>query len=457
MSLAAPADPAQSPPSNADTPVPSHALRAARVGWVALAALVLTLNAIAIPNAHATLQSVCHSGATCLSMQLTPMDLRLLRQYGLSPSFLAAYQVAWDAGTTLIYTALATLIFLRRSNDRMALFCAYMLILTGGASYTTLLDDGLRTLAPAWNWPVGALQLMGLSSLLIFFLLFPRGQFIPRWTRWWALIAVLAEWHYVFITDPLQSKDNGPTDFIAFVFLVVSLIALQVYRYRRVSTFRERQQTKWVLLGFSVALLGFIVSFTLAHFFPPDIVQTTVFQILVINTLSEGFLLLIPISIAIAILRTRLYDIDTLINRALVYGILTGLLGALYIGLIIGLEGLVGALTGNITTNRSIALVVSTLAIAALFQPARVGIQRAIDRRFYRRKYDTEKTLAAFSETLRYEVDLETMRARMLTLIDETLRPAHLSLWLRPVGSQRVDDAHRRASSGSPPSASSQG
>ncbi|HET9110374.1 MAG TPA: hypothetical protein VFN78_06090 [Ktedonobacterales bacterium] len=429
MSLAAPAVYAEPPTSDAEASTPSRALRAARVGWVALAALVLILNAIAIPNTLATLQSVCHSAATCLSMQLTPMDLRLLRQYGLSPSFLAAYQVAWDAGTTLIYTALATLIFLRRSNDRMAMFCAYMLVLTGGASYTSLLDDGLRTLAPAWKWPVGVLQLMGLSSLLIFFLVFPRGQFIPRWTRWWALIAVLAEWHYVFITDPLRSKDNGPADFLAFVFLVVSLIALQVYRYRRVSTFRERQQTKWALLGFSVALLGFIVSFTLAHFFPPDIVQTTVFQVLVINTLSEGFLLLIPISIAMAILRTRLYDIDTLINKALVYGVLTGLLGALYIGLIVGLEGLFGQASGQLE-QQPVALVFSTLAVASLFHPLRRRIQSFIDRRFYRRKYDAEKTLAAFSAMLRSEVNLEQICEQTLTLVDETLRPASSSLWL---------------------------
>ncbi|HKF35935.1 MAG TPA: hypothetical protein VKB35_03465, partial [Ktedonobacteraceae bacterium] len=116
----------------------------ARVGWVVLTLLVLTLNAISIPRTATLLQAVCQPGTLCIS-GLTPADLRQLQQLGLSPGFLAAYQIGWDVGTTLIYTALAALIFWRRSVDRMALFCAYMLVLFGGATYTGLLDTGLRT------------------------------------------------------------------------------------------------------------------------------------------------------------------------------------------------------------------------------------------------------------------------------------------------------------------------
>jgi hypothetical protein len=116
--------------------------------------LVLTLNAIAIPQVVALLQAVCQPGALCTN-GWTPSEVSQIQQFGLSPGLLAAYQIGWDVGTTLIYTALAALIFWRRSADRMALFCAYMLVLFGGATYTGLLDLGLRTLTPAWYRLVG--------------------------------------------------------------------------------------------------------------------------------------------------------------------------------------------------------------------------------------------------------------------------------------------------------------
>jgi hypothetical protein len=156
----------------------------------------------------------------------------------------------------------------------------------------------------------------------------------------------------------------------------------------------------------------------------------------------------IPLGIGMALLRYRLWDIDTLINKALVYGLLTGLLGALYAGLIIGLENLAGAITGGETAKQPIALVVSTLAIAALFLPVRRRLQALIDRRFYRRKYDAEKTLAAFSATLRHEVDLEQIRAQLLAVVQETMQPGHVSLWLRQPERHLRDLAHRQEPQG---------
>src|SRR6266699_1767714 len=164
----------------------------ARAGWVMLTLLILVLTAIAIPQANALLQAVCQPGALCLN-SLTPADVRQLQRLGLSPGLLAAYQIGWDVGTTLIYTALATLIFWRRSTDRMALFCAYMLVLFGGLTYTGLLDIGLRTWSPAWYWLVGGLELLAQVCVPTFFLLFPSGRFVPRWTRWGVLVFVLYE------------------------------------------------------------------------------------------------------------------------------------------------------------------------------------------------------------------------------------------------------------------------
>jgi hypothetical protein len=413
-----------------ETELQGHLLLLARVGWVALTLLVLALTALSLPQAYSLLQTICIPGTSCLTYQLAQADLRVLQQLGLSPGLLAAYQLGLDTATVLIYTSLAALIFWRRAADRMALFCAYMLVLTGSATYSGLLDLGLRTASPAWYWPVGVLELLGQVSILIFFLIFPRGRFVPPWTRWWALVAVLLEVHYIFFTDQLQAgKSSGPIDFLAFVALTLSLVGLQIYRYRRVSTLDERQQTKWVVFGFSVAIVGFILTYTLAHVFTEVSRQSSVFNIMVLGTVTYAFLLLIPISIAIAILRSRLYDIDVIINRTLVYGALTGTLALVYWGSVVLLQELFRPFLGN---SNDLAIVTSTLAIATLFIPLRRRIQAFIDRRFYRRKYDAARTLEAFSRTARDEVDLDRLTGRLVEVVDETMQPAHVWLWLRP-------------------------
>ena len=399
----------------------------ARAGWIVLTLLVLTLNAISIPRADALLQAVCQPGALCIS-GLTPADPRQLQQLGLSPGFLAAYQIGWDVGTTLIYTALAALIFWRRSVDRMALFCAYMLVLFGGATYTGLLDIGLRTVTPAWYWLVGGLELLAQVSVPTFFLLFPSGRFVPRWTQWSVLVYVLYEVWYVFLSTAYLGQLTGVSSLV-FAVLILGLVGLQIYRYRRVSTFRERQQTKWVVFGLAVALGGFALFLIIVNLFHPlKSPNLSEAGVLLPTTVTYGLLLFIPISIAFAILRSRLYDIDTIINKALVYGSLTGLLAAVYAALIIGLQALVRGLTNQ---DSNVAIVISTLAIAALFQPLRRRLQNLIDRRFYRRKYDAVRTLEAFSATLRNEVDLATLSEHLVAVVQETMQPTHVSLWLR--------------------------
>jgi hypothetical protein len=161
----------------------------ARAVWIVLTVVIVALSAIAIPRAYALFQSVCEPGAPCLTVQLTQRDLLLLRQLGLTPRFLAAYAVAWDVAIVLLYTALAALLYWRRSNDRMALFCACMLVLSDGATYTQLFDYGLRPLAPVWYWPVGVIELLAQVSTLTFLGFSPphATPFERRWSGVWRL------------------------------------------------------------------------------------------------------------------------------------------------------------------------------------------------------------------------------------------------------------------------------
>ena len=146
-------------------------------------------------------------------------------------------------------------------------------------------------------------------------------------------------------------------------------------------------------------------------------------------------LLLTPLSLVVAILHYRLWDIDTIINKALVYAGLSLLLAAVYLGLIIGLESLPGLVSGQ--ASQPVVIVVSTLIIAALFQPLRHHVQAIIDRRFYRHKYDAVRTLAAFSATMQNEVDLSQLSEQLVAVVQETMQPASVSLWLRPPGQER--------------------
>jgi hypothetical protein len=221
-----------------------------------------------------------------------------------------------------------------------------------------------------------------------------------------------------------------PWGVVNFIMWFSAIISMQVYRYRRVSTPVERHQTKWVVFGLAVSLLGFILLLAAQAIVRAERASLP-------NALLTGFYypieLLIPLSIGIAILRYRLWDIDLIINRTLVYGSLTAILAALYFGMVIGAQTVSQALTGQTQPNPLI-IILSTLLIAGLFNPLRYRIQRTIDRRFYRAKYDAAKTVAAFSVTLRQDVDLADLREHLLGVIEETMQPAHVSLWLRAPG-----------------------
>jgi len=224
----------------------------------------------------------------------------------------------------------------------------------------------------------------------------------------------------------------NPSNWPLLLFILFQLgpftlfLGFQIYRYRYVSGPVQRQQTKWLLFGVAVVLCT--ISFGLLSI-TPSRTPATIFGLFVIPALRMLWLS-IPLSLSIAILRYRLWDIDLLINRTLVYGTLTSILVLIYFGGVILLQNLVRGVTGQVGQS-PLVIVGSTLAIAALFQPLRQRIQRIIDRRFYRHKYDAAKILDAFSATLRTEVDLHELSEQLVAVVRETMQPSHVSLWVR--------------------------
>jgi hypothetical protein len=214
---------------------------------------------------------------------------------------------------------------------------------------------------------------------------------------------------------------------LSLFYLALGVIAI-IVGYRASRDALLRQKIRWVVFVASVCGILGIMLWVL----PADILGHSIISVNMLGLLVLPF----PVALAIAILRHRLFDIDVVINRTLVYGTLTALLALIYFGLVIVLQALTHAFTGQ-ASQSPLTIVVSTLAIAALFQPLRRRIQGVIDRRFYRSKYDAARTLAAFSTTLRDEVDLSQLSEHLLAVVQETMQPAHLSLWMRPVEQDR--------------------
>lgn len=290
------------------------------------------------------------------------------------------------------------------------------------------------------DWARGIGWFLVLTFLL---LLFPNGHLpSPRWRSLaWLIAGLLAAYSIGLLLSPYPYSNidirlatvRNPLGILVVSDLfdrlanfsllllyltIIACIVAVVLRFRRARGV-ERQQLKWFTYGMTLSILMLIVIVILI-FSNVNGAAGTLFYLAVVC---------IPISAGIAMLRYRLYDIDVLINRTLVYGSLSALLALLYFGLIFALQSL---LQGMFAPNNGVVIVVSTLAIYALFQPLRRRIQQFIDHRFYRRKYDATRTLAAFSATLRNEVDLSQLREELVAVVRETMQPSHVSLWLRP-------------------------
>jgi hypothetical protein len=354
-------------------------------------------------------------------------------------------QLGWPV-ITLAYADLARSIYLlaaggsvgllllwKKSGDWFGLYLAFaFLSFSSGIVLFVPLIERLP-------WLITVNDYLGSASWQLFFIIFyffPNGRAEPRWVRWIGFGWLVSIFVKPFVPGLLDNFWSSP---LAIVF-PLSAMGSQIYRYLRRSNTQQRQQTKWLVGAVGAMLIAII---PLLMFFDPPLQESSLgiglaaaMSSLLLFNFAIG---LVPLSIAAAIFRYRLWDIDLIIRRTLVYAVLSGLLGLVYFGSVVLLRQLLSGVTGN----SSVAIVLSTLLIFFLFSPLRRALQEGIDRRFFRRKYDAVRALAEFSAVARDEVQLEAISSKLVAVVSETIQPESLSLWMRPQKDGRRKEAAR--------------
>jgi hypothetical protein len=367
----------------------------------------------------------------------------LLANDGLTTRELLAALATWVP--FLAFATVGAVILARRPGNRIGWLCwaigfGITVSIWGSKQVWAVLADQGRSSAWAVLPQLGTIAWLGtLLGLLPFLvLLFPTGRLLsPRWRPVaWALGLVLGLYLIARLLSPGPVDPASPDNplgiesaegllkliqtmaGVAVPFLVLAVLASVVLRFRR-SKGEERQQLKWFTFVVAAEVVLIPGLGELTQRVAPVLGELVVFP---------ASISLIPIAIGVAVLKYRLYDIDRVINRTLVYGLLTVLLGAVYLAGVFGL----GQLLNPVSGESALAVAASTLAVAALFQPARRRVQAVVDRRFNRRRYDAARTVEAFSARLRDEIDLDTLSAELLAVAHQTMQPTTAALWLRP-------------------------
>jgi signal transduction histidine kinase len=363
---------------------------------------------------------VCDEVACAGPNRLTPDGARALADLGLSPDFYAAYLLALEVGYAALCFALGALIVLRRPAGRMALFVACFLVTLGAVASGIL--ETVAAAHPAWTVAVHGMRSLYWTALFLFFFLFPDGRFVPRWTGPLAAATIALNALREFF--PALSGVEPWASLLGLPLLLGLLgagVFAQVHRYRRVSGPTQRQQTKWVVFGLTVALGASIPLFRFSG--PPGSLPE-------LARLTAVYLaaLPIPLSIAVAILRYRLFDIDLLINRTLVYGALSACVVALYV-LVVGYLGAV------LRTERNLLVsLVGAGLVAVLFQPLRGRLQRGVNRLMYGERDEPYAVLARLGGRLEAVLAPEAVLPTIVQTVREALKLPYAAIALEEEG-----------------------
>jgi hypothetical protein len=331
----------------------------------------------------------------------------------------------------LISLGLATFLFLRKPGDRAALIISFFLlafgfIISGPLEMVEYLVS--HQIGPV-AWRIQAI--IGPPMILVLLLTFPNGIITPARFRWLIPFTIVL----CLLMGILPPEDlfsvatwRGQLANSLLGILLLFGVAAQVYRYTRKASQVERQQTKIALYGLGIQFVLLFISSAIFYQAAP-VAQYA----LTPDGLSTGLfwfisLIILPISITLAVFRSHLWDIDVVIRRTLIYGMLTAALGMVYFSSVVLIQALIRLTSGQ---GSPVAILISTLAIYVLFQPLRRRIQSAIDRRFYRSKYNAEQALASFQNRLRERADLDQMEDELTRIVQETVQPQRMMLWMR--------------------------
>lgn len=376
--------------------------RLARGLWLFLFLLPLALFAAGLPPFFRAQQAI----STGYALYIVTLDILLMGSFALA----------------------ALLIFWRRSDDWFALFISIGLVMTGTRFSNEI--GYLAELGPGWDVAATFVNFIGALAALVFFYYFPDGQIVPRKIR--PLLGVWFLWVFAWQWFPPAINPVIQQPLAARLFDLALLgtgVYAQIYRYRRVADPVQKQQTKWAVYGAIVAVSGYY-GYRLLTLFFPVLQQELIYRIVTIP-IFYAFLLLIPFSISISILRFRLWDIDPIIYRTVVYGTLTGVLTAIYFASVAVLQAIFRSVSGQ---ESDLALVASTLLIAALFQPLRGRVQRRIDRSFYREKVNFRQAIADFSQEIRTMIELPELLHALTNRVMALLYVQHATIFLRRGG-----------------------
>lgn len=392
--------------------------------WLVGVLLLIAGFLAGLPYRYSELATTC-SGA-CPALSLTSAEVAILQSYGLSLSFYASLQMGLEIPLALVYVALALLIFWRLSHTWTGLSVSFVFVALG----LTFWNEEIRSLVrvyPALTRPGEVATAIAILSSVLIFYIFPDGRFVPGWTR--PLFFLLGSVVLVDAIAPFSLARASSSSLVAMVgWLGCAAVGFfsQIYRYRRVSSRIQRQQTKWVTFGFVsmfAVALPWAILVELVPLAPGPVRVLFNLSVLLQNVVICFF----PITVAIAILRYRLWDVDLVIRRTLQYALLTGLLALTYFGSIVLLQTIFGTFTG---AQSPVVIVLSTLLIAALFTSLRRRVQEVIDRRFFRQKYDAQQVLAAFAVTARDETDLDSLTVELARVVEGTMQPEGVGVWL---------------------------
>jgi signal transduction histidine kinase len=420
-------------PQQGDTRLYGKRLILARAACILAGILSFGVFIASLPANYAAILSLLCTEPSCNPpSQATIQFVQQLQALGLSVQAYAVYNTVLNIVFVCIYFIVAIILFWRRSNDWMALFASFFLM-----TFATNFSSNTLVATPTLLFQF--VEFLGATSLVVFFYLFPTGRFVPRWTRWLSIVVILY-WGFKYFLPPSQFNPYYNIAFAAIGFLgtVGTMVIVQVYRYLRVSNSVQRQQTKWVVFGVSISIGGYIVlALTVAIFFPS--IGQSPFATILYTTITYLLLLLIPISIAFAMLRSRLWDIDIIINRTLVYGILTASVVVLYVLVVGGLSTLL-----QVRGSLIISLLATGL-IAVLFQPLRSRLQSAVNRMTYGERDDPYRVISRLGEHMEATLVPDAILPTIVETVAQALRLPYVAIEL-----QEGDQLRMAASYGTP-------